>query len=68
MKIPKQSKTNSKLTQKEKPMSKISIKSSRYLLKCIGCGKEYPRTKKSKTVKSPEKYRCRCGSRLSRVR
>lgn len=37
-----------------------------YLLVCEKCGVEIPRTKASRLVQHPERYRCRCGGKLSR--
>lgn len=35
-----------------------------YLLVCRGCGLEIKRTRASKLVRHPERYRCRCGGTL----
>lgn len=41
---------------------------NKYAVRCLKCGKEYQREKKSKVIQHPEKYRCRiCGSKLERV-
>lgn len=36
-----------------------------HLLVCEKCGLEIPRTKASALVRHPERYRCRCGGKLS---
>lgn len=44
-------------------------KEPRYILKCVGCGLEYPKQKLSKSVQQPERYRCgRCGQKLFRLK
>lgn len=40
----------------------------RYLLKCLQCGSEIGRQKKSAAVEHPEHYRCVCGGRLTRIK
>ena len=40
----------------------------RYVLKCLQCGAEIRRQKKSAAVEYPEHYRCACGGRLSRIK
>jgi len=37
----------------------------RYLVVCDSCGCRIPRMKRSPLVDHPERYRCRCGGRLS---
>ena len=37
----------------------------RWLVVCRSCGKTMPRMKRSALVEHPERYRCRCGGRLS---
>lgn len=39
----------------------------RYVLECTSCGAKYPRSRMSKAVKMPQRYRCRCGGRLQRI-
>ena len=39
-----------------------------YLLKCIQCGAEVKRQRKSAVVEHPEKYHCICGGRLIRIK
>lgn len=36
----------------------------RYRLRCISCGAEICRMKRSKLVEHPDHYRCRCGGKL----
>ena len=38
-----------------------------YLLKCLQCGAEIKRQKKSAVVEHLEHYRCKCGGRLTRI-
>ena len=40
----------------------------RYILKCLQCGTELKRQRKSASVEHPECYRCKCGGRLSRIK
>lgn len=40
----------------------------RYVLKCLQCGAEIKRQKKSAAVEHPEHYRCQCGGRLTRIK
>lgn len=40
----------------------------RYGLKCLRCGAEILRQKKSAAVEHPERYRCKCGGRLIRLK
>ena len=39
-----------------------------YLLKCVQCGAEIKRQRKSAVVEHPEKYHCVCGGRLTRIK
>ena len=39
-----------------------------YLLRCIQCGAQFTRMRRSKLIQHPERYRCRCGGVLQRVR
>ena len=39
---------------------------ARYLVVCTRCGAQFRRSRKSKLVEHPERYRCRCGGRLER--
>lgn len=43
-------------------------KADRYLLVCRACGLEFRRAKASRLVSHPERYRCRCGGELKRLR
>jgi predicted SprT family Zn-dependent metalloprotease len=46
----------------ERPKEKEEIK---YLVKCSGCGAEFPRKRMCNLVKTPERYRCgKCGNIL----
>ena len=40
----------------------------RYLLRCTVCGAQFKRFRTSPLVEHPERYRCRCGGRLERVK
>lgn len=40
----------------------------RYLLRCTACGAQFKRFRTSPLVEHPERYRCRCGGRLERVK
>lgn len=40
----------------------------RYLLRCTACGVQFKRFRTSPLVEHPERYRCRCGGRLERIR
>lgn len=40
----------------------------KYVLECQSCGARIERMRMSKAVKSPWRYRCRCGGKLRRVR
>ena len=39
---------------------------TRYLVVCTRCGAQFRRSRKSRLVEHPERYRCRCGGRLER--
>lgn len=46
----------------EKPVDKEQIK---YIVKCSGCGAEFPRKRLCNIVRNPEKYKCgKCGNIL----
>ena len=40
----------------------------RYILMCQDCGTEIKRQKKSAAVEHPERYRCKCGGKLTRIK
>ena len=42
-------------------------KAAKYTLKCKKCGTLITRTRLSKVIKNPSRYRCRCGGSLERV-
>ena len=42
------------------------VRPVRHLLVCSRCGMEFKRSKASKLVQHPERYRCRCGGTLER--
>ena len=45
------------------------VRTNHYTVRCVECGKEYHREKKSKLIQHPEKYRCGiCSSPLERVK
>lgn len=39
---------------------------TRYVLVCTRCGTQFRRSRRSRLVEHPERYRCRCGGRLER--
>ena len=39
----------------------------KYLLRCTACGRLIPRSRMSKAVKQPWRYRCPCGGKLERL-
>ncbi len=41
---------------------------ARYVLRCEACGVELQRFRASRLTEHPERYRCRCGGRLVRVK
>ncbi len=41
---------------------------SRYMLRCVRCGREFRRERQSRIIQHPERYRCTCGGTLKRVR
>ena len=52
-------------TQEEQPLPQDLMPQAKYLIRCDGCGAEYPRQKLSALVQHPECYRCgKCGGRL----
>lgn len=40
---------------------------ARYVLQCTACGAVFPRQKKSRLVQYPNRYRCKCGGKLTRL-
>lgn len=40
----------------------------KYILLCQSCGLEIKRSRMSKPVKYPNRYRCRCGGKLKRIK
>ena len=40
----------------------------RYMLKCLRCGSEIGRQRMSAAVEHPERFRCTCGGRLTRIK
>ena len=47
--------------------AKRKKKEVRYAVKCTQCGALFERTRETKIIKYPERYRCRCGGALVRV-
>ena len=46
-----------------------TVKSTKkYIVKCTQCGREYYKSRNIGCVKNPEKYRCKCGGRIVRVK
>ena len=41
---------------------------NRYLLVCTKCGQNFERFRKSNLVLHPEKYRCKCGGKIKRMK
>lgn len=46
------------------PLRRDTVK---YILECQSCGKRIPRSRMSKAVKQPWRYRCKCGGKLKRI-
>ena len=44
------------------------VRESRYMLRCVHCGREFRRERQSRIIQYPERYRCTCGGTLERVR
>lgn len=44
------------------------VRQYRYLLQCEKCGAEFGRFRASSLVRSPRKYRCKCGGEILRVK
>ena len=44
------------------------VRESRYMLRCVRCGREFRRERQSRIIQHPERYRCTCGGTLERVR
>lgn len=40
------------------------MREPKYVLRCEGCGMEFPRFRASELTRHPERYRCKCGGRL----
>ena len=52
-------------TGEEQPLPQDLMPKAKYLIRCSGCGAEYPRQKMSAVVQHPERYRCgKCGGKL----
>lgn len=54
--------------ESDAPLSPLRREEVRYLLRCERCGREFPRMRMCKVVKTPWRYRCPCGGKLKRVR
>ncbi len=48
----------------EEPLRRDTVK---YVLECQSCGAKIYRSRMSKVVKRPWRYRCKCGGRLKRI-
>ena len=46
----------------------VAGKPAKYLLRCADCGAEFPRLRASRLTEHPERYHCKCGGVLVRVR
>lgn len=57
-----------KRTGKAEDMGVTPEKIARYALKCEKCGLILTRTRRSKVINHPERYRCKCGGRLFEIR
>lgn len=53
-----------KRTGKAEDMGITRVKSARYALVCEKCGALITRTRRSKLIDNPDRYRCKCGGRL----
>ncbi len=49
---------------RQEPLRRDEIK---YVLECQSCGARIYRSRMSKAVKAPWRYRCKCGGRLKRI-
>ena len=49
------------------PQERLRREEVKYVLECQACGAKIERFRMSKAVKSPWRYRCRCGGALKRV-
>ena len=47
---------------------KREARTVKYLLSCSQCGQEFPRYRVSNLVLHPEKYRCKCGGTIKRLK
>lgn len=59
---------NIKRTVAEETAGGIYPEAFKYLFRCERCGAELGRYRSSPLTKHPERYRCRCGGKLKRVR
>lgn len=57
-----------RLAPAEGPTEPLRREKVKYILQCTRCGREFPRSRMSKAVKYPGRYRCPCGGALRRVR
>lgn len=53
-----------RLEEESQPLRHEEVK---YILECQSCGARIERMRMSKAVKSPWRYRCRCGGKLKRI-
>ena len=51
----------------EEEPARLRVDQPKYLLRCTACGKLIPRSRLSKAVKQPWRYRCPCGGKLERL-
>ncbi len=57
-----------RLAPADGPTEPLRREEVKYILQCTRCGREFPRSRMSKAVKYPGRYRCPCGGALRRVR
>ena len=51
----------------EGDLTRLRTEQIRYILECSSCGVKIYRSRLSKAVKAPWRYRCRCGGKLKRI-
>lgn len=43
-------------------------RAKKYVVKCTECGREFHRARISGCIKNPERYRCKCGGKIIRIK
>lgn len=51
----------------EEPQERLRREEIKYVLECQACGAKISRSRMSKVVKTPWRYRCKCGGKLTRL-